>query len=155
MWNQWNVTGTEKSSDSFARPWNNFIVVIGYELMLRIEDKPTPSWLERFWPKLSERDVTTPFTTKSWFAIGSTIQPDAMLWLPPGQTHAKTIWPPGRTAIGRAGSRPFRLVPSQMKRRNHLSRRRSSRTRLVPKGRGRNADAYTLLHGRPSQMTSR
>lgn len=27
--------------------------------------------------------------------IGSTIQEDAMLWMAPGHTHAKTFWPTG------------------------------------------------------------
>jgi len=25
--------------------------------------------------------------------IGSTVQPDGMIWLGPGESHAKTIWP--------------------------------------------------------------
>jgi hypothetical protein len=71
MWDQWKVPG---SKDAFIRPWHKRpIIIIGYELV-----------------KIAgARDAD------SWFMVGSKIQPDAMLWLAPGQTHAKVIWPSG------------------------------------------------------------
>jgi hypothetical protein len=72
MWDQWKVTGTQPSKDAFVRPSvSRPIIVVGYELVKLAGAK------------------------ESWFMLGSTIQSDAMLWLAPGENHAKVIWPPG------------------------------------------------------------
>jgi hypothetical protein len=74
MWDQWKVTSSPPSKDAFVHPWlKRHVTVIGYELV-----------------KMSGGG-----DARSWFMIGSTIQPDAMVWLPPGQTHGKTMWPSG------------------------------------------------------------
>ena len=78
MVHEWKIHGIENSPDAYIRPFSEDpILVIGYELV-----KVTGINGE-------------PWRDKSWFMIGSTIQPDAMIWLAPGQTHAKTFWPPG------------------------------------------------------------
>lgn len=78
MVHEWRVHGFQNSPDAYIRPFSERpITVIGYELV-KVTGMNGEPW----------RD-------KSWFMIGSTIQPDAMIWLAPGQTHAKTFWPAG------------------------------------------------------------
>jgi hypothetical protein len=74
MWDQWKITSYPPSKDAFIRPWlKRRITIIGYELV----------------------KISGGGDAKSWFMIGSMIQPDAMVWLAPGQTHGKTMWPNG------------------------------------------------------------
>lgn len=80
LWNSWKVIGQTQPKDSFVHPWADApITVIGYELLKT--DAPE-----------SEQNLHA-----SWFMIGSAIypQPDTMLWLAPGERHAKQMWPPG------------------------------------------------------------
>ncbi|HEY3919909.1 MAG TPA: hypothetical protein VGL83_19110 [Stellaceae bacterium] len=84
LWDKWTVIGRTHPADAFIRPWTNApITVIGYELV-----------------KLDGND-SDPNQRESWFMIGSTIHPqsDAMLWLAPGERHAKQIWPSGMGQI--------------------------------------------------------
>src|ERR1044072_141986 len=67
MVHEWKVHGFENSPDAYIRPFSEHpISVIGYELV-KVTGMNGEPW----------RD-------KSWFMIGSTIQPDAMIWLAPG-----------------------------------------------------------------------
>jgi hypothetical protein len=89
LWNQWTVTGQSSSDDAFVRPWADTpITVIGYELVKLQEKSRNP-------------DSNYTDDHKSWFMIGSAIsgQPDAMLWLAPGETHSQRIWPAGMGQI--------------------------------------------------------
>jgi hypothetical protein len=84
LWDQWIVTGQSRSDDAFIRPWVDVpITVIGYELVKLQEDHGP--------------DSTYSNDHKSWFMIGSAIssQPDAMLWLAPGESHSQRMWPAG------------------------------------------------------------
>ena len=83
MWNKWTVNGRTSPTDSFIRPFEDTpITVIGYELM-KLQNDDTKSAGELRNGRIS------------WFAIGSAIypQPDIMIWLAPGETHAKQMWP--------------------------------------------------------------
>jgi hypothetical protein len=83
MWSSWSVTGTTNPPDAFVRPWLDYpIMAIGYELTKLQEPV--------LWPHafLMNRFV-------SWFTLGSTIQPDALTTLAPGETKAGGIWPRG------------------------------------------------------------
>jgi hypothetical protein len=72
MWDKWKLTGQTNPPKPFIKPWLHYpVTVIGYELV-KLQGAPA-----------------------SWFMIGSMIQGDAMLWLAPGETHAKEIWPTG------------------------------------------------------------
>jgi hypothetical protein len=84
MWADWKVAGgTAASPDSFVRPWLDVpIAIVGYELTKLSGDTWRPWEMYHNW-------------MRSWFMVGSTIQPDAMLWLGPGQAHNKQIWPAG------------------------------------------------------------
>jgi hypothetical protein len=85
LWDQWIVTGPSPSGDAFIRPWADTpITVIGYELVKLQDDDRNP-------------DSAYTNNHKSWFMIGSAIsgQPDAMLWLAPGETHSQRMWPAG------------------------------------------------------------
>jgi hypothetical protein len=85
LWDQWIVTGQSPSDDAFIRPWADTpITVIGYELVKLQDDDRNP-------------DSAYTNNHKSWFMIGSAIsgQPDAMLWLAPGETHSQRMWPAG------------------------------------------------------------
>jgi hypothetical protein len=84
LWDQWKVTGSPPMADSFIRPWaDNKITVVGYELV-KLQSETGPYSRFRY---INDR--------QSWFMVGSGIypQPDAMLWLAPGQTHTQRIWP--------------------------------------------------------------
>jgi hypothetical protein len=79
MVHEWKVHGIENPPDAYIRPFaDEPILVIGYELV-KVTGTSAKPWR----------------ADKSWFMIGSTIQSDAIIWLAPGQTHAKTFWPPG------------------------------------------------------------
>jgi len=83
---EWKVTGRTQSKDSFIRPWLGYpITVVGYELMKLETPRP---WLRRLFGFALDR-------TDWWFMIGSTIQPDGMLSLGPGEVRASRIWPAG------------------------------------------------------------
>jgi hypothetical protein len=101
MWNSWKVGGFAPSDDGLVRPWLDYpIVVIGYELVKLQADLPDGWW---GWLKYKLRGLAgstqldhSYLNAKiSWFSVGSTIQPDAMIWLAPGETHAKQMWPAG------------------------------------------------------------
>jgi hypothetical protein len=80
LWNKWHVSGQTQPKDSFVHPWADApVTVIGYELVK------------------TEAPESEPNPHTSWFMIGSAIypQPDTMLWLAPGETHAKQMWPAG------------------------------------------------------------
>jgi hypothetical protein len=83
MVERWKVGGRTAPPDAFIRPWADTpILVVGYELMKLPSD-------DRYEKAKQLNDKM------SWFMIGSGIapQPDTMLWLWPGQTGAKNIWP--------------------------------------------------------------
>ncbi len=87
LWDKWKVVaGQSTTSDAFIRPWAETpITVIGYELVkLQSDEEAKP-------------DIRYRNDHQSWFMIGSGInsQPDAMLWLAPGETHAHRMWPAG------------------------------------------------------------
>ena len=101
MWDKWKVTGRTNPVDSFVRPFENAsITVIGYELM-------------KLQGGLSVRDQQQN-NEMSWFMIGSAIfpQPDAMIWLAPGEKHAKQMWPAGAGQLwpSRERANPGRLT---------------------------------------------
>jgi hypothetical protein len=101
LWNEWKVTGRTSPPDAFIRPWLDYpITVIGYELVKLQPEVQAPG--KAWWARV--RDVFSAHrapgsaalnASASFFMIGSTIQADTMIWLAPGQTHAKTIWPSG------------------------------------------------------------
>jgi hypothetical protein len=82
MWSDWKVTGRVDEPDAFVRPWLDVpILVVGYELV-----------------KLPRGRFKWPWNLGfdhygSWFMIGSTITPDAMAFLGPGEAHSKQMWP--------------------------------------------------------------
>ncbi len=77
MWDAWKVTGTYNSKDAFVRPWLDYPVkIVGYELVKLAPVKYLPAFIDG-----------------AWFMLGSTINPDTQLWLAPGETHAKQVWP--------------------------------------------------------------
>jgi hypothetical protein len=81
MWNEWKVTGRTSPPDAFVRPWLDVpIFVVGYELL------KLPA-ARLIWPWDAVHNWIN-----SWFAIGTTMVPDAMLWLGAGETHVKQIW---------------------------------------------------------------
>jgi hypothetical protein len=85
MWDKWKVTGKTNPDDSFIRPWlEQEIKVVGFELVKLQYDSGKP-------------EVNAMNNHVSWFMIGSAIpnEPDAMIWLAPGETHAKQMWPAG------------------------------------------------------------
>jgi hypothetical protein len=90
MWNSWTVTGRTTPPGPFVTPWLDVpIIVVGYEL-LKFQPSPLlhPSSLLhpiRLWAN---------WTTSS-FMVGSTITPDIMVALGPGETHVKQMWPTG------------------------------------------------------------
>jgi hypothetical protein len=66
------VNGIYDPPDAFVRPWlDERIVVVGYE-MTKIAGEP-----------------------HAWFAIGSGIQGDIFLWMPPERNHARVMFPAG------------------------------------------------------------
>lgn len=71
MVHDWNITGN-KPDDHYIRPFADFpITVIGYE-MAKVAGGPT-----------------------IFFMIGSGHQPDAFLWMGPGENHARWMMGPG------------------------------------------------------------
>jgi hypothetical protein len=98
MWNRWVITGRTNPTDFFVRPWLAVpITVVGYELV----KLPGNSWSWWFKSWFSKDAWTGWFRSwfidpkDTWFMVGSTIVPDGMIWLAPGQSHAKTMWPSG------------------------------------------------------------
>jgi hypothetical protein len=103
MWNDWSVIGPPfNPPDPFVRPWlDTAITIVGYELV-KLQIKPWTSgvrpwlrsWISReawsawFYAQLS--------SDSSWFMIGSAMQPDAMIWLAPGETHSRQMWAAGQ-----------------------------------------------------------
>jgi hypothetical protein len=88
VWNKWTVDGSPKPSDSFIRPWlDHPIVVVGFEL---IKLRRYPSWYARLYQKWFTSD-----DANEWFGVGSTIEPHAMIWLGPGETHTTRMWSKG------------------------------------------------------------
>jgi hypothetical protein len=82
MWNDWKIIGRVEEPDAFIRPWLDVpILVIGYELV----KLPRASMI---WPWEAALDHFA-----SWFMVGSTIVPDGMIWLGPGESHSKQMWP--------------------------------------------------------------
>jgi hypothetical protein len=89
IWDNWKVTGQTNPEDSFVRPWESFsITVIGYELVKLLAENPDP--------KIDQTNDRL-----SWFMVGSGIYPqqDAMIWLAPGETRSRQIWPSGTGQI--------------------------------------------------------
>jgi len=98
MWNRWSITGRTNPADFFVRPWlPTPISIVGYELV----KLPGNSWSWWFKSWFSKDAWTGWFRSwfvdpqDTWFMVGSTIVPDGMTWLAPGESHAKTIWPSG------------------------------------------------------------
>ena len=107
MWESWTVKGQTTPKDAFIRPWlDEPITIIGYELV-KLGGDGTPGqainpsteglnsylrsvyrWTRSFWQRHMNE-------TASWFSVGSAMQPDAMVWLGPGQYHAKQMWASG------------------------------------------------------------
>jgi hypothetical protein len=82
MWDKWKITGRTNPAESFVTPFEDVpITVVGYEL-LKLQDA-------------RGRDERN--NHLSWFMIGSGVvgQPDAMIWLGPGETRVRQIWPSG------------------------------------------------------------
>jgi hypothetical protein len=84
MWNGWSIDGQTSPRDVFIRPWSREpILIIGVELTkLR-----NARWYEipnRLWNQ-----------NREWFMVGSTLQPDAVIWLGPGESHTRLLWPKG------------------------------------------------------------
>jgi hypothetical protein len=72
LWDRWKVQGQTTTDEPFVRPFlDDRIVVIGYE-MTKVGGEP-----------------------HSFFMIGSGIQNDAFLWMPPGRNHARIMFPSG------------------------------------------------------------
>jgi hypothetical protein len=95
MWDKWTITGRTNPSDSFIRPFEDVpITIVGYEL-LKLHDG-------------ERRDDRN--NRLSWFMIGSAItaQPDAMIWLGPGESRVRQMWPAGMGQLwppkGKAGA---------------------------------------------------
>jgi hypothetical protein len=89
MWDSWSVPN---QSDPFVRPWlDQPIIIVGYELT-RIR-RPA-FWLRRAWDYLRGKPQDL---DQSWFMIGSAMQPDPMLYLAPGENHARQMLP---TSLG-------------------------------------------------------
>jgi hypothetical protein len=83
MWDAWAVDGRTNPSPPFVRPWLDVpIEIVGYELVKLAAE----SW----WPHQNYLN-----RSRSWFMIGSTVQPDAMAWLGPGETRVYHAWPSG------------------------------------------------------------
>jgi hypothetical protein len=83
LWDAWTVDGRTSPSPPFVRPWLDVpIEIVGYELVKLAAE----SW----WPHQNYLN-----RTRSWFMVGSTIQPDAIAWLGPGETRAYHAWPAG------------------------------------------------------------
>jgi len=96
MWDKWTVTGRTNPTDAFVRPFEDIaITVIGFELVR----------LQNGHGDLNNR--------LSWFMIGSAItgQPDAMVWLAPGETRSRQMWPPG---MGQAWPAKQAVNPSRL-----------------------------------------
>jgi hypothetical protein len=104
MWNSWKVGGFAPSDDGLVRPWLDYpIVVIGYELV-KLQADPGPlagpdgwwGWLKDKLRGLAGLPNHSYLNARmSWFSVGSMIQPDALIWLAPGEMHAKQMWPAG------------------------------------------------------------
>jgi hypothetical protein len=81
MWKSWTINSHPPTPNPWITPWlDKPINIIGIEMVKVAPDvgKPDP------------RNATT-----SWFMLGSTIQPDGMLWIYPGQTGANRFLPAG------------------------------------------------------------
>jgi hypothetical protein len=79
LWDKWKVSGRTKRPDAFIKPFENLpIDVVGYELV-----------------NMSQRSASE--FANAWFMIGSgmTGYPDTMLWLGPGELHAKNMFQAG------------------------------------------------------------
>lgn len=99
MWADWTVGGRTTPSGPFVRPWLDVpIEIVGYELV----KIPGFTW--------SPRQAYLNYT-RSWFMVGSTIQPDGMIWMGPGESHAKQIWPSGHGQLWPAQDQALALQP--------------------------------------------
>jgi hypothetical protein len=97
MWARWTISGRTSSPDSFIRPWADTpIKVIGYELV-RLSDSSSWAWAKSWFRWRAWLATARKFTrnSASWFMIGSTIEPDGMLWLGDGETRVSRVWPHG------------------------------------------------------------
>jgi hypothetical protein len=103
MWEDWKIAGPPfNPPDSFVRPWlDTPITIVGYELV-KVRGMGWAfgfkSWL-RSWLDLGAwsafvKSLIHP--DSSWFMVGSAMQPDAMIWMAPGETHSKQMWPAGQ-----------------------------------------------------------
>jgi hypothetical protein len=85
MWDKWLVDGQTAPKFPFVSPWSSEpILIVGFELVKLRNAK----WYEipnRLWN-----------SNREWLGVGSTVQADAMIWLGPGESHAKMIWAEGR-----------------------------------------------------------
>jgi hypothetical protein len=91
LWDQWEVTPVHSGRvepDHFARPWlDKPIVVIGYE-MVKIRTYPVWRSIIYALPFFEGHD-------NSWFMVGSTMLPDPVIWLAPGESHIRQFYPVG------------------------------------------------------------
>jgi hypothetical protein len=102
MWSDWKVAGRVNEPDAFVRPWLDVpILVVGYELVKLPRGRFKWPW-----------DIAFDHFG-SWFMIGSTIAPDAMLFLGPGESHAKQMWPSnsGQRWPRAAHAKPVKPIP--------------------------------------------
>jgi hypothetical protein len=80
LWDKWKILdGRTKPADAFVRPFEDVSIdVLGYELV-NLSGRPASDF------------------ANAWFMIGSGITgyPDAMLWMGPGETHSRVMWPNG------------------------------------------------------------
>jgi hypothetical protein len=103
MWADWTVEGATKPEGPFVTPWLDYpIRVIGYDLLKLSE----PLW--------SPRQIRLN-AEKSWFMVGTTMLPDGMISLGPGESHSRLIWPAGMGQLWPAAKdvRPVAQVPGQ------------------------------------------
>jgi hypothetical protein len=81
LWKSWTINSHPPTPNSWITPWlDRPIDIIGIEMVKVQTDVGKPDPMN---------------ATTSWFMVGSTIQPDAMLWIYPGQTGASRMTPPG------------------------------------------------------------
>jgi hypothetical protein len=98
QWDKWRIAAGPSSEGAFIRPWESVpIAVLGYELVKTPGDDRYKTWRDWLRRLRTFDDVEGLNARRSWFMIGSGMnaQPDAMLWLGPGETRSKQMWPSG------------------------------------------------------------